>query len=74
MLAPRSAAPTLAQKPTPRPTDNGDVIVYATKTGKKYHREGCSSLSKSKIPMKLRDAVAAGLGPCKNCKPPVLQK
>jgi len=28
---------------------SGDRIVYITKTGKKYHRDGCSSLSRSKI-------------------------
>jgi competence protein ComEC len=56
-----------------KPKDNGDVIVYATKTGAKYHKTGCSSLRKSSIPLKLRDAVAKGLTPCAICKPPVLQ-
>ena len=44
--------------------------VYVTKTGAKYHRASCSSLSKSKIEMALVDA-AARYGACKNCKPPV---
>ncbi|MFC1783830.1 hypothetical protein ACFL02_09645 [Planctomycetota bacterium] len=48
----------------------GDIIVYVTKTGKKYHRTDCSSLSKSKIPMKLSEAKARGYTPCQRCKPP----
>jgi hypothetical protein len=44
--------------------------VYVTKTGAKYHRASCSSLSKSKIEMPLAVA-AASYGACKNCRPPV---
>jgi micrococcal nuclease len=47
-----------------------DITVYITKTGKKYHLSGCSSLSKSKIPISLSDAISAGFGPYGNCKPP----
>ena len=43
--------------------------VYATKTGKKYHREGCSLLRKSKIPIALADAKQR-YGPCGRCNPP----
>jgi hypothetical protein len=50
---------------------SGDTTVYVTKTGTKYHRATCSSLSKSKIPMALRDA-AKSYQPCKRCGPPVL--
>jgi methylphosphotriester-DNA--protein-cysteine methyltransferase len=52
--------------------DNGDTIVYITKTGKKYHADGCRSLAKSRIPIKLRDAVARGFTACSICKPPAL--
>lgn len=45
--------------------------VFVTKTGTKYHRASCSSLSKSKIEMTLAEA-AARYSPCKICKPPVL--
>lgn len=43
-------------------------IVYVTRTGTKYHRAGCSYLSSS-IEMSLKDAIAAGYGPCSRCKP-----
>ena len=46
----------------------GDT-VHATKTGRRYHRTGCSSLSRSDIPMTRKEAEAKGLTPCKVCKP-----
>lgn len=51
-------------------TQNKEVTVYVTKTGEKYHSAGCSSLSKSQIPMSLSDAKAAGYTPCSKCNPP----
>jgi methylphosphotriester-DNA--protein-cysteine methyltransferase len=58
---------------TARAADNGDTLVYITKTGKKYHADGCRSLSKSRIPITLRDAVTRGYTPCSLCKPPALR-
>jgi len=46
-----------------------DRQVYVTKTGKRYHRKTCSSLSKSSIKLKLSEAKAKGCTPCKRCKP-----
>lgn len=43
--------------------------VYVTRTGKKYHREGCSSLRRSKIPISLSEAKQR-YGPCGRCNPP----
>ncbi len=48
---------------------SGDTTVYITKTGKKYHADGCSSLKKSKISITLKDAVAKGYEPCSKCNP-----
>ena len=50
-----------------------DVIaqtVYVTKTGSKYHKDGCKYLSQSKISIDLSAAIAKGYGPCSVCKPP----
>lgn len=47
-----------------------DMLVYITNTGKKYHRANCEWLSKSKIPMELKEAKAKGYEPCKVCDPP----
>ncbi|MDR2375922.1 MAG: thermonuclease family protein [Treponema sp.] len=49
-----------------------DSTVYVTNTGKKYHREDCGSLSRSKIALSMADATGSGYEPCNVCKPPVL--
>jgi len=46
-----------------------EITVYVTGTGKKYHRAGCSSLSKTRIAMTLEKAKKDYL-PCKQCDPP----
>lgn len=51
--------------------DNGDTIVYRTRTGECYHNAGCSYL-KSCIEITLRQANDMGLRPCSRCHPPVL--
>ena len=48
-----------------RPTF-GDT-VYITKTGKKYHNDGCSSLRQSRIPISYSDALKKGYDPCELC-------
>ena len=46
-----------------------EETVYVTRTGKKYHREGCTSLRRSKIPISLAEAKG-WYGPCGRCNPP----
>ncbi|MGE5579238.1 MAG: ComEC/Rec2 family competence protein [Bacillota bacterium] len=65
--APVAAAPVVPVTPT---TSQSDVTVYITKTGEKYHRDGCRYLRQSKIPVSLKDAKANGFDPCSVCKPP----
>lgn len=64
--SPAAPAPVVASPSA----NNGKVTVYVTNNGDKYHRDGCRSLAKSKIPISLADAKAAGYTPCKVCKPP----
>jgi len=47
-----------------------EITVYITRTGRKYHRDGCRWLSKSRIPISLKEAKERGYGPCKVCNPP----
>jgi len=75
----QSAQPATEAQPQPIQAQNslsvratGDTTVFVTKTGTKYHRDGCSSLSKSRIPITLKEA-AAKYGACSICKPPILQ-
>ncbi len=44
--------------------------VYVTQTGKKYHRDGCRYLGKSRIPKDLKAALAEGYTACSRCGPP----
>ena len=55
-------------EPEPEPLE--DERVYITRTGKKYHRERCSSLRRSKIPISLVEAKERNFGPCGRCNPP----
>ena len=61
--------PVVSPAPAPKQT-NQAVTVYITKTGKKYHRDGCRYLSRSRIPISLSDAESEGYGPCSVCNPP----
>ena len=62
-------APVVTPAPIPKQT-NQSTTVYGTRTGSKYHLDGCRSLSKSKIQMSLSDAKSSGLTACSICKPP----
>lgn len=44
-----------------------DCTVYVTRTGHRYHRAGCSSLSKSSIAMSRSEAIKKGYTPCHRC-------
>ena len=49
----------------------GKTTVFVTKTGSKYHSDGCRYLSRSKIPISLENAVKT-YSPCSVCLPPTL--
>jgi competence protein ComEC len=57
------------QPATQRTEEPRSQIVYITRTGKKYHREGCRYLAMSKFPVSLRQAKDRGYTPCKVCRP-----
>jgi hypothetical protein len=57
------ASPQTAEEPRVQ-------TVYVTRTGKRYHREGCRHLVKSKLPITLREAKQYHYIPCKICHPP----
>jgi hypothetical protein len=44
--------------------------VFVTKTGAKYHRDGCQYLRQSQIAIELDRAIAQGSTPCSRCRPP----
>lgn len=51
-------------------TQNNELTVYITDTGKRYHLSTCRHLSSSKHAIGLGDAKRRGYTPCKVCNPP----
>ena len=72
LLTPALATARGVQQTEPQQQATGEETVYITRTGKKYHLENCRTLRKTKIPVKLKEAVKAGYQPCKICHPPVM--
>jgi hypothetical protein len=71
LLCPAPSQPVHAQQPTAQVAqDPQSVTVFITKTGKKYHRDGCRYLRQSRIPVALKDAKANGYTACSVCNPP----
>lgn len=64
------ALPVPAAQPAAQQQNPKTQTVYITRTGKKYHRDGCRYLASSKIPISLKDAKARGFTACKVCHPP----
>lgn len=57
------------QRPTPQPrAQMQEITVYVTRTGAKYHRDGCRYLSRSRIPISLSDAKLS-YSACSACRP-----
>jgi micrococcal nuclease len=50
--------------------DNQTQTVYITRSGKKYHLDGCRYLAAGKTAISLKDAKAKGYTACKVCQPP----
>ncbi|WAC08954.1 MAG: thermonuclease family protein [Thermodesulfobacteriota bacterium] len=55
--------------PNVAPQKSEAVTVYVTRTGAKYHREGCRYLRRSSIPISLEEAKKR-YSPCSVCSPP----
>lgn len=69
VLTPAITVP--AQTPAPRQQiQNKEQTVFISRTGRKYHRAGCSYLAYSRYPLSLKEAQQRGYGPCKAWHPP----
>jgi hypothetical protein len=60
--------PSAAKSASSESNEPQGQMVYVTRTGKKYHRDGCTHL-KSRIPISLKEAKHR-YAPCKVCMPP----
>ena len=54
----------------PTQTNPQSITVYITKSGKKYHCDGCRFLKNSKIPVFLEELDTELYTPCAVCNPP----
>jgi hypothetical protein len=65
------AAPLVPAAATPREpastAQKQDCTVYVTRTGHRYHREGCRYLSHGAVAMTREEALKRGLTPCHVC-------
>ncbi len=59
--------PTTSKPATTQKSQDSSDYCYVTNSGTKYHREGCSYLSKSKTRLTLSEAQASGYSPCSRC-------
>ena len=64
-----TARPTATPKPTAAPASKDSYTVYITRTGSKYHRDGCQYLRSSKIEIDKKEAIENGYTACSKCKP-----
>lgn len=64
-----TARPTATPKPTETPVSKDSYTVYITRTGSKYHRDGCQYLRSSKIEIDKKEAIENGYTACSKCKP-----
>lgn len=51
-------------------TETQSLTVYVTRTGEKYHRDGCRYLKKSKTAVLLSELDPKKYSPCSVCQPP----
>lgn len=51
-------------------SQQNELTVYITNTGKRYHVSTCRHLQSSKHAISLSDAKRRGYTPCKVCQPP----
>lgn len=66
LCAPFAAAPSLYAAPTVS-AETKNCTVYITRTGSRYHKQGCSSLRRSSMAVSRDQAIKSGLTPCRRC-------
>ena len=63
----QTQVPTIPTVQTQEVVKEQEVKVYVTKTGKKFHKANCKSLSKSKIEKDFKEVMLSNYEPCNNC-------
>jgi hypothetical protein len=66
LLAPLSVRTGAQATPAPQ-VQYQECIVYITRTGQRYHVDGCRYLRQSRIAISKQRAESAGYTPCRVC-------
>lgn len=61
--------PTFLVSKKDRDREGHSATVYITDHGEKFHRSGCRSLWKSRLPISRLSAISQGYDSCDSCKP-----
>ncbi len=65
-----STGPAAGRSSGPREPPTGEIVVYVTQHGRKYHRKDCQYVKSGAKAISLKEAKQQGLEPCSKCKPP----
>ena len=66
-LAAPLGAQSFPSNKTVAAVEQRECVVFITRTGSRYHVDGCQYLRRSRIPVTKRDAEARGHTPCLVC-------
>lgn len=66
LFTPLQLIPRVVVVPTAH-ADRYECIVYITRTGARYHVDGCRYLRQSRIAVTKKEAEARGYTPCRVC-------
>jgi endonuclease YncB( thermonuclease family) len=66
---PRSSGVEKAGSSPAGTVQKNEKTVYITRTGRKFHSSGCSSLRSSAFPISRSEAISGGYGACLRCNP-----
>lgn len=69
-MGPATSQPAAGDSDKADASANAEATVYVTKSGKKYHREGCRALNGGGEKLTLDQAKTKGKTACKICHPP----
>lgn len=69
LVSVRDASPVVIYDVITEKAPEEEKTVYITRSGKKYHLDGCDYLSEKKMAVSLSDALKAGYESCAYCQP-----
>lgn len=69
LQSPKETKQEISAKANEKTTNDNSIVYVSSKSGKKYHKQGCKFLSDDSKQLKLEEAKKRGYEPCKICFP-----